>query len=149
MKTKLLFLTLFISLSFLFSCKPSANSGEQELVVKRYPDNKPAVIKYFKVEGRDTTFTKEKVLYQDGKTRLEGALSMGKREGTWTVYREDGKIWSQTSYKGGLEDGPSVVNHENGKVYYEGTYKEGKRIGLWKFYNKEGQLVNENNFDQK
>ena len=149
MKTKIFYLTSLIFFAVLFSCKPSANSGEQELVVKRYPDNKPAFVKYFKVEGRDTIFTKEKVLYQNGKTRLEGSLLHGKRDGTWTVYREDGKIWSQTTYKDGLEEGLSVVNHENGKVYYEGTYKAGKRTGIWKFYSKEGQLVNENNFDVK
>jgi antitoxin component YwqK of YwqJK toxin-antitoxin module len=49
--------------------------------------------------------------YENGKTKLEGKYIMGKREGDWYLYNEDGTLFLVISYKNGVE-----VRYDGAKI---------------------------------
>lgn len=133
--------TLLMIVVFL-ACKPQNG----KLVTEQYEGNTSKVVKEFVINKGDTTFTKEIQFYPNGQKHLEGSLVDGKRDSTWTTWREDGKLWSQATYRNGLEHGVSVAYHPTGAKYYEGRFYNGQRVGVWRFYDETGKEVNSRDF---
>ena len=126
----------------LFSCSPK----EVEKVEGTFDDGKPQFISSYKsIDGVEVK-TKEKELYENGKTRMEGVIKEGEREGTWKAYFEDGTLWSEGAYTDGKRNGAAKNYFPNGKLRYEGFFTEDKKSGHWKFYNESGQLEQEKDF---
>lgn len=126
----------------LFSCSPK----EIEKVEGTFEDGKDQFIATYKVVDGVEVKTNEKELYENGKTRMEGAIKNGEREGAWKVYFDDGTLWSEGSYIEGKRSGEAKNYYPNGKLRYEGFFKGDKKTGHWKFYNESGQLEQEKDF---
>lgn len=136
-----IFITSFW-LAFLVSCGPQ----QSRLITEKYGNEKPKVEKAYTIKGGDTIFTHEVHYHPNGQKKLEGALDNGLRDSTWTAWREDGKIWSQSTYRKGVEHGVAVAYHATGLKYYEGRFVDGKRVGIWRFYDETGREVNTQDF---
>lgn len=135
--------TLLMMLTVAFiSCR--SQSGR--VTVGKFDNNRPRIIKWFKMVDGDTVYTHEIHYYANGQKSLEGALDNDLRDSTWTTWREDGKLWSQSTYKKGRENGVSVTYHATGQKYYEGQYFNGHRVGIWRFYDETGREVNTQDF---
>ena len=159
-------LILVISLLVFASCgsnnsKNNDNSAKQEKakaetiapdgdhIVSTYTNEKPKIVRTYKVEGEKRTAIFEKEYYEDGNLLKEGGLKNGKRNGEWKSYRRDGILWSNGNYIEGVREGTTITYHPNGKIYYEGHYSKGAKSGAWKFYDRDGKMVKEENFDKK
>ena len=136
MKPVLVVISLVV---FLVSC------GDKivEKVEETYPNDKPKIIGYFKMEGDTQVIVKEKELYENGNVKMKGEFKDGKRTGIWKAYYEDGTLWSEGEFVDGKRNGYGLNYYPNGKLRMEGNYKDDKQVGKWKFYNEEGILVEE------
>ena len=73
----------------------------------------------------------------------QGSFKKGKREGTWVLYYDNGRIRDKGDYKNGQKDGPWVDYHKNGQLNAKGDYWNGKKDGSWVFYNEDGTVDEE------
>lgn len=137
--TKKLCFFSFILLSFLSpSCSP-----KQEVIEGKHLDGTPKVIGTYQNKIK----TGEAKFYDDGKKEMEGSYNDKlERQGKWTYWFKNRKVWSECEYKNGLKNGKSTVYFENGKKRYEGNYSNDSTIGIWKFWNEQGALVKEINY---
>lgn len=137
----------FFAASLLLLSMLSCRTQNGRVVLEKFDNGKPKTERWFSIEHDDTLFSHEVQYHPDGQKKLEGALTAdGQRDSTWTAWREDGKLWSQTSYSNGKENGVSVAYYPNGQKYYEGRFVNGQRVGLWLFYDEAGQEVNRQDF---
>lgn len=132
-----------ISILFLVAC---GRSTEWE-TTQYYPTGEELVKQEFYIENSDTIYIYQKVLYKDGALQMEGNLLDGKREGLWKAYFPDGSIWSETTFKAGVTDGPTLANYKNGLLRYKGEYTDGQLTGEWVWYDSLGGLNEKKNFD--
>jgi len=139
MKQILIILHLLV---FLFAC----GTKEVEKVEVTFDSGKSKLVANYKIIKEKEVKVYEKELYENGKTKMEGAIEDGKRVGKWKVHFEDGTLWSEGEYIEGKRSGTAKNYYPNGKLRYEGQFKEDKKIGRWKFYNEQGQLIEEKDF---
>ncbi len=119
-----------------------------EVVEETYPDQSPKVVRYYKDETKKLLLS-EISYYENGNKRMAGSYKNEKRNGKWSYWYENGKIWSQAYYSEGVENGIKTVWHENGQKYYEGTIKDDKPVGVWKFWDETGKQVKEVDYDKR
>lgn len=67
--------------------------------------------------------------------------SMGKREGEWVWYYNDGTVKERTNYKAGKREGSSETYHPNGKLHYRTTYANDKIEGDYESFALHGGLI--------
>ena len=103
--------------------------------------------------------------YANGKLRAKGSFKMGKEEGFWKDYNENGTTFSKGNYVNGSPHGIFKFYHENGileeqgkfifgvkegywNTYWDngnlkrqGKWKNGKAMGLFKFFNLDGKII--------
>ena len=76
---------------------------------------------------------------------------MGKKDGLWTEWYQNGQKSFEIIYKKGIYyelnsdkpySGEVIVyyDYENEDKYFEGNYKDGKEDGLWTYWYRNGQL---------
>jgi len=116
-------------------------------VTETYPDGSPKTELFYKGEGANQKLVKEIKFYQNHQKQDEGEYKDSLRDGKWTYWREDGKLWSEGYFKKGLRDGKGSVYYENGKKFYDCEYKNNERIGIWKFWDETGKPMKEINYD--
>jgi antitoxin component YwqK of YwqJK toxin-antitoxin module len=63
-----------------------------------------------------------------------GAFKNGKREGPWSRYYEDGRLWYKGEYKNNKLEGPYIRYWSNGRPYRKGEYKNNKLEGPYVSY---------------
>ncbi|MDP4267431.1 MAG: hypothetical protein Q8880_08355 [Bacteroidota bacterium] len=135
---KIKYLLLYIALITFFSC-----SNRHEVVEKKYPDGSPKVVKIYEGSGADKKLVKEISYYPGKKKYIEGEIKHDSiKDGKWTVWYQNGKVWSEGYFKDDKADGKRTVYYENGNKRYEGEFKDGVRTGTWNFYDEQGKLVN-------
>lgn len=78
--------------------------------------------------------------YSNGQIKIQGHLDHGVREGKWESFFEDGKRWSESTYKEGTLHGPTKAYYSNGTLMYTGKFIEGSREGQWVFYKEDGTI---------
>ena len=127
----------------IMSCKPELI----EVVIDEHENGSPKTIKYFETDVKAEHLVKEVQFYANGTKKYSGEFADGKKDGKWTFWFEDGKVWSEGYFKENKRWGKAKVYHKTGNLYYSGTYTNGKKDGDWKFYNKEGALMNKATFD--
>jgi antitoxin component YwqK of YwqJK toxin-antitoxin module len=115
--------------------------------IKYYPTGEELINQAFYVDEGDTVYTYQKILYKDGALQMEGSLLDGKREGTWKSYFPDGSVWSETTFRAGVTNGPTLTNYSNGRLRYKGQYTDGEASGEWVWYDSLGGLNEQKNFD--
>lgn len=69
------------------------------------------------------------------------------KNGIISVYRDDGRLHKELSYKNGKLHGLSKIFHPNGKLYLETEWANDKRHGLTKQYFQNGILYSETYYD--
>jgi antitoxin component YwqK of YwqJK toxin-antitoxin module len=135
-----LFLTIFI-----FSCKQE----RQWKVFENFPNGNVKIQKEYKIEGTDSLFFFYQKYNADGSLLLEGPIIDDVREGLWISYYPNGKVWSKTTFKGGISDGESISYYQNGHIRYSGYYKVGEKTGEWQMFDSTGTLVKKVDLDSK
>jgi uncharacterized protein len=76
-----------------------------------------------------------------GRLMLQGNFNdMGKREGEWKWFYNDGTLKELTRYENGLRQGVSELYHPNGKVQYKFSYKEDEMEGEFTGYKLHGGI---------
>ncbi len=143
MKTRLLLFTL-ISVVVLFGCK----SKIVEETVESYADGSAKVVRSYKEDGREKTLVKECLYYPNHQKYMEGGYKDGKRDGQWKSWNQNGNLWSEGTFKDGLDEGLRTIYHENGKKFIEGYYTAGKKTGTWKFYDENGNFMKEESYNK-
>ena len=73
--------------------------------------------------------------------RSDGVVRNGLREGLWVFYFPNGNKQTEYTFLLGREEGPYKVFRENGIPYYIGQCREGRRVGVWEIYNEDGTLA--------
>ncbi|MEI7499554.1 MAG: hypothetical protein WCK84_03810 [Bacteroidota bacterium] len=116
---------------------------ENKVVEETYNDGTPKRICIYKGKGESRELIKETTYYANKQPQMEGTYKDNKREGRWTYWYENGKVWSDGQFVKGKSDGKRTTYFENGKVRYEGYYKEDTRIGKWRFFDENGRLLQE------
>lgn len=104
----------------------------------------PKLVFYY--SGTDSTNCREVQYYNDGTKKIEGRHKNGARDGEWTAWYRNGRIWSRGNYKDGYAEGTRRVYHENGGLYIIGDYKHGERVGEWIFYDSLGKELKKLNY---
>jgi len=137
---KLLYISGLVFL--LASCQPV----ELQVVEDYYKDGSPKMVMDYLVKGGDSIPVYEIQYHDDGSKLLEGNYVNGLREGEWTSWFPDGKVWSKGYFSAGKRTGKSWVYHPNNKIYMKGSYEEGKKVGLWLVFDEEGNVVGKNEF---
>jgi antitoxin component YwqK of YwqJK toxin-antitoxin module len=134
----------FLALSVMFACKEKV----EEVVDAKYPDGSKKMVHYYKEEGKTKILVKEIKYYENHQKQYVGELNNQIRDGKWTFWRRDGKLWSEGEFKNGKRNGKGTVYHENGKIFYECEYKDDERCGIWRFYDDKGKFIKEINYDE-
>ena len=74
------------------------------------------------------------------KVYMEGHYQMGRRDGTWTVYKWNGEK-EVSKYKVGRRNGATVYLSRSGQTMREETYKNGQLDGPTSQWDHKGQLI--------
>jgi len=138
---ELLFLILFLPV--LFSCEAPP---VKEKVEATYDNGQPKMVNYVQEINGKEEIVEQKFYFKNGKIKMEGKLSKGKRDGMWKAYFEDGILQSEGEFENDMRTGLAKVYRPNGKLMYEGQYKDDEEVGHWIFYNEEGKIVKEKDF---
>ena len=116
---------------------------ENKVIEESYPDGSPKRICIYVGKGQNRELIRETTFYPNKQAQMEGTYKDSKREGKWTYWYENGKLWSEGNFIRGKSDGKRTTYFENGKVRYEGFYKEDMRVGKWRFFDENGRLLQE------
>ncbi|SNW62100.1 MORN-repeat protein, partial [Orpheovirus IHUMI-LCC2] len=85
-------------------------------------------------DGRYTRYNKDKKIFETV------MYVNGKMEGEFIGYDED-KIYETRFYVNGKKEGAHTTWHENGNKYIEMNFKDGKFHGPWTSWHKNGQVL--------
>ena len=75
-----------------------------------------------------------------------GVFKVGKKDGEWTWYWNNGQIDKEGNYRSGFKSGKWTKYWNNGQIWEEGNYKDDKRDGKWILYYEDGQILLETNY---
>lgn len=95
----------------------------------------------------DGTVRNSKV-YVDGVLTGEGIIdTIGRLQGPWKEFHENGQLKSQGEYLNSKRVGDWVFYYPNGQLEQKGKYdRKGKAQGPWKWYYDDGKLWREENY---
>lgn len=109
---------------------------------------------YFSPEGvrtmtvhfrRDTLHGRAEFFDEKGNLKEAGMILGGIRQGVWSAYYPNGKVFSTGKYRG-LSEGEWVFYHENGTVKSRGRMENGKRQGVWESHYPDGTKENRESY---
>ena len=83
---------------------------------------------------------------EDGTTDSEGNFVNGIQDGKWVYYTEwygNDQIYSEETFRYGIQDGLCTYWYKNGQKMGEETYRDGKQDGVWTFWYDNGQKEEE------
>lgn len=150
---RLLQISILISILGIYSCstEKKTENNEKNKVKKELQDPELQNMMNHLNEDSEELLSDgfHELTYPNGKLKSSGTISNGKKEGTWTHYREDGTKWSECNFNGGKPNGKVVSFHPNGQVNYIGYFTGGEKSGNWMFYDLQGKLVKEVDMTKK
>jgi len=82
----------------------------------------------------------------NGKPVEETTYTMGKRNGPWQRRYDNGKLWSNGSYKDDELHGDYEMNFPDGRPKMRGKYEAGMRTGVWLEFNDNGSVRTQTGF---
>ena len=84
------------------------------------------------------------LLYDNDVLAGEGGIdSLGRRQGDWKLFYQDGTVRAKGNYVTGLREGPWTYFYSNARIEQSGIYKTDKPTGAWKWFFTNGQLHRE------
>lgn len=133
---------LFIAISILvqIACKKTIQKSGQ------YPNGAKKYEITYEVHSQDSVKIKETKWYTDGQKEYEGSFKDNKRNGTWTYWYANGKIWTTCEYLNGQKHGVTEIFHQNGIRKMKGQYKYNQMTGSWSFFDQNEKLVTKKNY---
>jgi antitoxin component YwqK of YwqJK toxin-antitoxin module len=81
-----------------------------------------------------------------GKPVEETHYTMGRRNGPWQRWYDNGKLWSKGSYTDDELDGDYEMNFPDGRPKMRGRYAQGMRTGVWLEFNDNGTVRTQTGF---
>jgi antitoxin component YwqK of YwqJK toxin-antitoxin module len=81
-----------------------------------------------------------KEYYGDGALKAKGLEIAGLKEGKWTFYYENGRVFREIHFQNGIENGEWKMWYENDELYISQLKKSGKTDGEWKEYYENGNI---------
>jgi hypothetical protein len=69
------------------------------------------------------------------------------KHGPYRLWRPNGTIAMEGTYRDGLETGEWKLHWESGALLETGVFRDGKKVGLWHSFRREGGLDSETPFD--
>jgi antitoxin component YwqK of YwqJK toxin-antitoxin module len=125
----------FILILFLSACNKT-----KEIVEQKHEDGSPKVVSTYK----NDRITHQVEFYTNGQQKIKGSFDdLGKREGHWEYWYENGNQWSECDYKSDIKHGINATYYENGQKRFSGEYKEDKKVGKWTFWKEDGTIATE------
>lgn len=105
------------------------NHYDTPQITKEYiPNSDVAIVKFYN---------------SSGKLKTQGKMIGKKRDGKWTYFYPNGRLFSKEFYKNGKLEGTMQNFYPNGKLTNTVQYKNGKKEGLTKTYTDDGILIEE------
>jgi len=71
-----------------------------------------------------------------------------RRQGPARTYYDDGGVWTESTYRDGLLDGPYLERYRGGAKAREGQYQAGLRAGRWVVYFEDGTTAEDATFSR-
>ncbi len=121
----------------------SCNEKLEQEIDSTWPDGKPQKVFYYENVKGVREKVREERFYENGNKEMVGGYHGIKKEGDWIYWFQDGRKWSQASYKNDIKEGKATVWREDGNKNYEGAYATGKPHGTWIFYDIDGSRLKE------
>lgn len=91
--------------------------------------------------------TKAEIYNEYGLKTAEGKLdTLSEKQGTWTLFFDDGQIQAVGEYKNNLKTGEWEYFYENGALRQKGAYKDNFSDGKWLWYYDNGNILREENY---
>ena len=84
--------------------------------------------------------------YKNKGRKLTGSFKNGKMNGSWTFWKEDGKIDREEAYLLGEKNGEWTLYDDNGKKLKSERYSKGKKTGSSSLYHPNGQKSKEETY---
>ena len=123
--------------------------GTNREIEQKYPDGSTKVEKYYTYKKGKKELVKEVQYFENKQMKMEGYYLNNLRNGKWTAWHKNGKVWSEGFFKDGLSEGIRTVYHENGNKDMVGRYARDQKVGKWQFYDNAGKLDKEADYDKK
>ena len=123
-------ISIFVLMMFLISCSKTVECSEIE-----YSDG----ISYYK----GNVFNGDcKSKFPSGNMSSYQSYAMGKDNGAWIFYYENGFKKTEAFFNKGKRIGQWIYYHENGKIWKIQRYSmSGQKTGIWKTYSTKGELI--------
>lgn len=142
---KIFYISIFIAIA-VASCSPTAEEKKKEVQQK---DTSKKISFHLDSVGARILNGEYMKKYDNGIIQMKGDYRNGKRNGLWQSWYPSGTLWSETTFKAGLKDGPTVTYYENGTTRYRGFYKSDERSGNWKIFDESGKLQKEIDYSKE
>ena len=81
-----------------------------------------------------------------GKPVEETTYTMGRRNGPWQRWYDNGMIWSKGTYRDDNLHGDYQMNYPDGRPKMRGKYDAGMRTGIWLNFNDDGTVRTQTGF---
>lgn len=85
-------------------------------------------------------YTYNKVFYETGRTKAEGWVKNGVKEGYWRFYHPNGILAEKGHYKNGRRNSYWFFFTCSGAPQQEGHYTNDKMADWWLFYDSKGRI---------
>ena len=96
------------------------------------------------------TPTVKEEFYPNGQLKMRAHYQSkndgGKKHGSYKSWFENGKPWTEGTYKNGEWDGVKKGWWRNGQLQIESNYKNGQLDGLMRYWHEDGQLGSERSY---
>lgn len=86
------------------------------------------------------------VQYHWGNKTEEGTYVDDKKDGRWRTYHERG-VMTDSTYRNGMLNGPTVSHCLNGVVDEEGAYRDSEKDGRWTWRYCSGRVKQTGSYD--
>jgi antitoxin component YwqK of YwqJK toxin-antitoxin module len=143
----------FVIISLVFcNCKNEANINKVQPGAVQEKKSDTAAASTFTIIGVQDTVTADGdhiERYKNGVIRIRGTMKDGKREGLWKSWYDDGKPWSETTFKAGIRDGHTITWYPNGNKRYDGAYTNDEESGTWIYWDETGKEVSKKDYSKK
>jgi antitoxin component YwqK of YwqJK toxin-antitoxin module len=130
----LLFLVLIVAC---LTGRTSVARGAE--VTEKYDDGKLKL--HYRTDGQDRKTGPYEEFFPNGKTKVRGQFTAGKKSGQWSTYNEAGKVLESAGYRNDLLEGPYSWSLPSGKPAMRGQYRSGRLYGSATTLDEKGSIV--------
>lgn len=127
---------LGLTLSFVTGGASVAGGAE---VTEKYDDGKPKL--HYRTDNKDRRTGTYEEFYPNGKIKVRGQYTGGKKSGQWSTYSENGKVHESAGYRNDLLDGPYSWHFPSGKPVMRAQYRNGQLCGPVMTLDETGNIV--------